>query len=79
MPIIQWFLTRSFSICQIFLLTKTFITYEQLDLDIILKLTASIYILNLADLKSSTNPPKASNQAVLGVSLFASIGSTIMG
>ena len=80
MPIIKWFLTtRSFLICQLFLLTKIYITYEQFDLDIILKVTAAIYILNLADWNSGTNPPQACNQVVLGVLLFASIGSTNMG
>ena len=36
--------------CQMFVLTKTFVPYDQFDLDIILKVTAAIYILNLADL-----------------------------
>ena len=61
--------TISFSTCQIIDHTKTFVPYEQFDLAIILMLTA----LNLADLNSGTNPPQASNQAVLGVLLFASV------
>ena len=39
--------TTSFSICQILVLTKTFIPYEQFDLYIILKVTAVIFNLNL--------------------------------
>ena len=64
--------TRSFSICQMFVLSKTFIPYEQFDLDFILKVTAAIYILTLADSNGSTKLLQASNQAVLGVLLFAS-------
>ena len=65
--------------CQMFVFTKTFVPYEQFDLDIFLKVTAAVYILNLADLISGTNPPKASNQVVLGVLFFASVESTTMG
>ena len=36
-----------FSICQIIVLTKTFIHHEQFDLDIILKVTAALFNLNL--------------------------------
>ena len=80
MPIIEWLLTiRSFSICQMFVLTKTFVPHEQFDLDIILKVTTAICILNLAHLNSSTNPSQASNQAALDVLLFASVGSTNIG
>ena len=61
-----------------FVLSKTFVPYEQYDLDIILKITAAIYILNFTDLNRGTNPPQASNQAVLGVLLNASIGSPNM-
>ena len=60
-------------------LTMTFVPYEQFDFDIILKVTAATYYLNLADLNGGTNLPKASNQSVLGVLLFASVGSTNMG
>ena len=34
--------------CQMFDLTKTFVPYEQFDLDIILKVTAAIFNLNYA-------------------------------
>ena len=78
MPIIEWVLTIFFSICQTFVLAKTIIPYEQFGLDIIIKVTANIYILNFGDLNSGTNPPQACNQAVLCVLLFASIGSTNM-
>ena len=67
------------SICQQIVLSKTFVPFEQFDLDIILKVTEAIYILNLADLYCGTNSLQASNKAVLGVLLFASIGSTNMG
>ena len=60
-------------------LTKTFVPYEQFDLDIILKVTAAIDNLNLADMNCGTNRPKACHQAVLGVLLFASVGSITMG
>ena len=60
-------------------LTKAFVPYEQFDLDSILKVTAAIYNLNLSDLNCRTNLPQASNQAVLAVLLFASVGSTNMG
>ena len=77
MPIIEWPLTaRSFSICQIFVLTMTFVPYEQFDLDIILKVTTAIYILNLADLNGGTNPAQVSYRAALGVLLFAFVKST---
>ena len=59
-------------------LTKTFVPYEQFDLDIILKVTTATYILNLAHMNGGTYPPQASYQAVLGVLLFASVGSTNM-
>ena len=59
-------------------LTNSFVPYDQFDLDIILKVTAATYYRNLADLNCGTNPSKASNQAVLGVLLFASIGFTNM-
>ena len=39
-----------------FVPNKTFKLYEQFDLDIILKVTAAIYIPNMADLNDSTNP-----------------------
>ena len=45
-------------------LSKTFISYEQFDLDIILKVIAAIYILNMADLNGSKNPPQTSNETV---------------
>ena len=53
-----------------FVLTKTFVPNEQFDLDIILKVAAANYFLNLADLNGSTNPPQSGNKAVLGVLLF---------
>ena len=53
-------------------LTMTFVPYEQFDLYIILKVTAALYILNLADLIGGTNLPQASYQTVLGVLMFAS-------
>ena len=59
-------------------LTKTIVPYEQFDIDIILKVTAAIYNLNLVDLNCSTNLSQTSNQADLGVLLFASVGSTNM-
>ena len=58
---------------------KTFIPYEQFDLYIILKVTYAIHNLNFADRNCSTNLLQGSNQAVLGVLLFGSIGSTNMG
>ena len=79
MPNIEWLLTRSFTMCQMFVLTKALVTYELFDLDIILKVRAAINILNLVDLNGGTNPPQASNQAVFGVFCFASVGSTNMG
>ena len=69
---------KIFSIHQMFVLTNTFVPYGQFDLDIILKVTAAIYILNLADLNGGTYLPQAGYQAVLGVLLFASVGSTNM-
>ena len=65
-----------FLMFQMFVLTKTFVPYEQYDLNKILKVTAAIYNLNLADLNSSTNPPQACYQAVLGALMFATVGST---
>ena len=59
--------------------TKTFVPYEQYDLDIILNVPTAIYNLNLADLNCSTILPQASNQAVLGVFLVATVGSINMG
>jgi len=58
---------------------KTFVLYAQFDLDIILKVTAAIYDLNVAHLNCHTNLPQVSKQAVWGVLLFASVGSTNMG
>ena len=52
-------------------LSKTYIPYEQFDLDIILKVIAAFYILNLADLNGSKLI-----KLFLGVLLWASIGST---
>ena len=63
---------------QMIVLTKTFIPYEQFDLDIILKVTAAIFNMDFADLNWGTNFPQASYQAVLGVLLFAYVGSTNM-
>ena len=57
-------------------LTKTFIPYEQFDLDSILKVTAAIDDLNLADMSCG---PKAHYQAIVDVLLSVSIGSTNMG
>ena len=54
-------------------LTKTFVPYKQFDLDIILKVTAAIYDLNLVDLCGNSNI-----QAVFIVFLFAFVGSTNM-
>ena len=80
MSIIGWLLTTIFfSICQIFVFTKTIVPYDQFDLDIILKVTAAVYILNLAVLNGGTNSLQACNHAVLGILLFASTGSTNMG
>ena len=59
-------------------LTKTFIPYEQFDLDIIHKVTVAIDYMNLADLKRGTNLLKARHQAVLGVLLFAFVGPANM-
>ena len=59
-------------------LTKTFVPYEQFDLDI-LNVTAAIYDVNLTDLNCRTNLPQASKQAFLGVLLFASLWSTNKG
>ena len=61
------------------LLTMTYVPYEQFDLDIILKVTAAIYNLNLADLHCGTNIPQENNQAVLGVLLFTCVKPTNMG
>ena len=49
------------SMCQMILLTMTYVPYEQFDLDIILKVTAAIYNLNLADLHYGTNIPQENN------------------
>ena len=63
MTMIKWLLTtRSLSLCQMFVLSKTFVPYDQFDLDILFKVTAAIYFLNLADLNGATHPPQASNQ-----------------
>ena len=59
-------------------LTKDFVPYAQFDLDIILKVTAAIFDLNLADLYCCTNLPKTSNQAVFKVLLRVSVGSNKM-
>ena len=68
----------SITIGQLIVLTKTFVPYEQFDHDIILKVKAAINNLNLADLNCGTNRLEASYQAVLGVLLFVSVGSTNM-
>ena len=60
-------------------LTKTFIPYKQFDLDIVLKVTAAIDDLNLADLNCGTNLPKARHQDIYDVLMFASVGSTNVG
>ena len=59
-------------------LTKNFVPYDQFDLGIILKVTAAIFYLNLADFNCHTKLPQASNQALFNVLLFASVGSTNM-
>ena len=59
-------------------LTKTFVLYDQFDLDITLKVTAAIFYLKLAHLNCCTNLAKASNQAVFSEILFVSVGSTNM-
>ena len=59
-------------------LSKTHIPYDQFDLDIILKVTAAIFNMDLADLNRGTSFPQASYRAVLGVLLFAYKGSTNM-
>ena len=60
-------------------LSKTFKPYEQDDLDIILKVTATIFNMDFADLNWGTNLQQASYQAVLGTMLlFAYVGSTNM-
>ena len=41
-------------------------------------MTKSIFDLNLADMNCHTNLPQASNQAAMGVLLFASVRSTNM-
>ena len=64
----------SFSIFQMIVLAKTLILYEQFDLDTILKVTAAIFNMDLADLNWGTNLPQAGYQAVLGVLLFAYVG-----
>ena len=80
MLIIQCLLsTVSFSIDQKSALTKAFIPNEQFDRDLILKVTLATYYLDFASLNCGTNLPKANNQPVLGVLLFASIRSTNMG
>ena len=46
MPTIEWLLTTtSFSICQMILLSMTYVPYEQSDLDIILKVTTAKFII----------------------------------
>ena len=57
-------------------LTKTLVQYDQFDFDIILKVTAAIFYLNLADLNYHTNWAQASNHAVFNALLFASVLST---
>ena len=63
---------------QMIVLTKPFVPYDHLDLHTILKATAAIYNLNLADLNCGKSLLQASYQAVLGVLLFASLQSTNM-
>ena len=62
--------TVSFLVGQIIVFPNTFVLYEKLDLDSILKVKAATYYLNWADLNCCTNLPKACNQAVSGVLLF---------
>ena len=58
-------------------LTKTFIPYEQFDLDLSFKVTAAILNLILADLNCGTNLLQASYQAVMMHCVqFSSRGST---
>ena len=56
-------------------LSKTFVPYDQFDLDIILKVTAAIFYLNLADLNYHTYQAQSSYQAVFNVLLCASVGA----
>ena len=63
---------------QLIVLTKTFVPFEQFDLDIILKVTTAGFNLDLADLKWGTYLFQASYQTVLGVLLFAYVGTTNM-
>ena len=60
-------------------LTKTFVPYQQFDLNTILNVTAAIDNLNLVDSNCGIYLPQASNEAVLGVLMFSSVGSTNMG
>ena len=55
------------SISQMIVLTKKFVPYAQFYLDIILKVTAANFNLNLADLNCCTNLPQESNQAVFSI------------
>ena len=45
--------------CQMIVFTMPFIPYEQFDVDILPKVTAAIYIMNIADLNGGTNIPQA--------------------
>ena len=60
-------------------LTKTFVPYQQFDLNTILNVTAAIDNLNLVDSNCGIYLPQAGNEAVLGVLMFSSVGSTNMG
>ena len=53
--------------CQLIVLTKNLVPYEQFNHDIIFKVTATIYNPKFEDSNCGTNLPGASNQAVLGV------------
>ena len=59
--------------CQIIVPAKTSrsVPYNQFDLDIILKVTAAISNMDLAELNWGTDLPQGSYQTVLGVLLFA--------
>ena len=59
-----------FNMCQMIVVTKTFVPYEQCDLDIILKATTAIYNLNFSNLICGTNLPQESYQADLGASVI---------
>ena len=59
-------------------LTKNFLPYEQFDLDITLQFMTAISNMDLLGLNGDTSLPQAINQAVLGVLVFAYLGSTNM-